>query len=123
MTIDQIIDFAQADSPIESFLPAREKILAGHPRQQLRNHYSSPCGQFHGGEWHCEPGHWRIHYSEFEYCEILDGVSVLHDDEGGQRTLRAGDRFIIPAGFRGSWEVIEACRKHYVIFEPKPASG
>ncbi|WP_414028394.1 cupin domain-containing protein, partial [Escherichia coli] len=29
------------------------------------------------------------------------------------------DRFVIPAGFQGTWEVLEACRKVYVIFEAK----
>ena len=33
--------------------------------------------------------------------------------------LRAGDRFVIPAGFRGTWEVLETCRKIYVTFEQK----
>jgi hypothetical protein len=59
-----------------------------------------------------------VHYSEHEYCEILAGHSLLHDRSGQRRELRAGDRFVIPAGFEGSWEVLETTRKHYVIFEP-----
>ena len=32
-------------------------------------------------------------------------------------TSRTGDRFVIPAGFSGTWEVIEPTRKVYAMFE------
>ncbi|HLD67170.1 MAG TPA: cupin domain-containing protein, partial [Pseudomonas sp.] len=32
-----------------------------------------------------------------------------------------GDRFVIPAGFSGTWEVLEPCRKVYVMFEQTPS--
>lgn len=101
----------------ERYLPDPSKLIAGTPWQAVSNAYSSPCGRFHSGIWESEPGHWRIHYTEFEYCEILAGESVLHGDDGSRLALRSGDRFVIPAGFRGSWEVIERCRKVYVIYE------
>ena len=44
-------------------------------------------------------------------------MSVIRDAEGNGKTVRAGDRFVIPAGFSGTWEVLETCRKVYVIFE------
>lgn len=83
------------------------------------NHYNSPCGQMNAGVWEGAIGQWTVNYTEHEYCEIVQGVSVLRDGEGNAKTLRAGDRFVIPAGFRGTWEVLEPCRKIYVIFEPK----
>ncbi|MBL4609502.1 MAG: cupin domain-containing protein [Pseudomonas sp.] len=121
MSIEQIVDFATAPTEPEHYRPAPEKVRDGDPAQSVRNHYSSPCGQFSTGTWECVPGHWDVSYSEHEYCEILEGVSILHDQEGGSRTLRAGDRFVIPAGFAGSWEVLERTRKVYVIFEPSGA--
>ncbi len=48
-----------------------------------------------------------------------DSISVLRDNDGNSKTLRTGDRFVIPAGFRGTWEVLEPCRKIYVVFEEK----
>ncbi|VVO42529.1 hypothetical protein PS704_06037 [Pseudomonas fluorescens] len=44
---------------------------------------------------------------------------MLRDNDGNSKTVRAGDRFVIPAGFRGTWEVLETCRKIYVAFEQK----
>ncbi len=117
MNIDQLINFADAQTPTDNYRPAAEKILKGDPAQSVRNHYSSPCKQFHAGEWSGDVGQWTINYTEHEYCEILQGVSVLRDKEGNAVTYRAGDRFVIPAGFSGTWEVIEPTRKVYVMFE------
>ncbi len=118
MPISDLIDFASTQTAAEHYRPAAEKIIAGDPTQWVRNHYSSPCGQFSTGIWGAEPGHWQVSYSEQEYCEILSGESILHDQQGGQRRLITGDRFVIPAGFAGSWEVIQPTTKVYVIFEP-----
>lgn len=117
MSIRQIVDFAQADTPTERYCPPGDKVLAGHPEQSVRNHYASPCGQFNAGVWEGAVGQWRVAYTEHEYCEILQGVAVIRDQDGNARTVRAGDRFVIPAGFTGTWEVLEPCRKVYVIFE------
>mgnify|MGYP003411883836 FL=1 len=117
MKIDQLINFAEAQTPADHYRPAAEKILKGDPAQSVRNHYSSPCKQFHTGEWSGDVGQWTINYTEHEYCEILQGVSVLRDKDGNAVTYRAGDRFVIPAGFSGTWEVIEPTRKTYVMFD------
>jgi uncharacterized cupin superfamily protein len=117
MNIQQIVDFAQTSPTAEHYRPAAEKVLKGDPKQSVRNHYGSPCGQFNAGIWEGAVGQWTVSYSEHEYCEILQGVSVLRDQDGNAKTVRAGDRFVIPAGFEGTWEVLEACRKVYVIFE------
>ena len=121
MNIDQIIDFAEAQTAAEHYRPVPEKILKGEPAQSVRNHYGSPCGQFNVGIWEGAPGQWTISYSEHEYCEILEGVSVIRDAAGNAKTVRAGDRFVIPAGLEGTWEVLEHCRKVYVIFEQAKA--
>ena len=98
---------------------AAEKILKGDPEQSVRNHYGSPCGQFQVGIWEGAVGQWTFNYTEHEYCEILQGVSVIRDQDGNAKTVRAGDRFVIPAGLKGTWEVLEPCRKVYVMFESK----
>ncbi len=119
MSIDSIIDFANSSATPEHYRPAPEKVLKGDPAQSVTNHYSSPCNQFHAGVWEGEPGQWTIRYTEHEYCEILQGVSVIRDEQGNAKTVRAGDRFVIPAGLVGTWEVLETCRKVYVMFEQK----
>ena len=119
MNIENIVDFSHANTTPEHYVPAPEKILKGNPEQTVYNHYNSPCGQLSAGVWEGEIGQWTVNYTEHEYCEIVQGVSVLRDEGGNAKTLRAGDRFVIPAGFKGTWEVLEACRKVYVVFEQK----
>jgi uncharacterized cupin superfamily protein len=101
--------------------PPSDRIRAGNPSQILWNHYSDPSQQFHVGFWACEPGRWVVHYTEHEYCQLLEGEARIHDGQGGQLHLKAGDQFVIPAGFVGEWETLISCRKLYVIFEPAAA--
>jgi hypothetical protein len=101
----------------EYFLPA-EKLLQGNPRQTAWMHYTDASGRFMAGIWHSERGRWKILYTEEEYCRVLEGVSVITDQAGTAVTVRAGDEFVIPAGFSGTWEVIEPTRKRFVIYEP-----
>ncbi|WP_223953968.1 cupin domain-containing protein, partial [Aeromonas caviae] len=65
-----------------------------------------------------EYGCWAVHYTEHEYCQMLEGEAVIHDEQGGRLHLKPGDQFVIPAGFVGQWETLTPCRKLYVIFEP-----
>ena len=74
--------------------------------------------KFFAGLWEAEPGCWNISYTENEFCQIVAGRSVLRDEQGGERMLAAGDNFVIPAGFRGQWEVLETTKKIYVIYQP-----
>ncbi|MBC3346224.1 cupin domain-containing protein [Pseudomonas sp. SWRI196] len=119
MSIQDIVDFSQASTAAERYRPDAAKVLKGDPEQTVFNHYSSPCGQMNAGVWEGAVGQWTVNYTEHEYCEIVQGVSVLRDNDGNAKTLRAGDRFVIPAGFKGTWEVLEPCRKIYVVFEQK----
>ncbi|MGH6820257.1 MAG: cupin domain-containing protein [Methylocella sp.] len=44
---------------------------------------------------------------------------MLTNDKGKKWILKKGDAFIIPPGFKGTWETVEKVRKHYVILMPK----
>ena len=103
--------------PELSTLPAA-KLLRGNPEQRVWNAYADPAGRLFVGHWESEPGKWSIRYTEQEYCEILAGRSVITDGRGVATAVGPGDRIVIPAGFEGSWEVLETTRKVYVICEP-----
>ena len=100
----------------EYFLPP-EKLLQGNPRQTVWMHYTDQSGRFMAGIWHSEPGRWKILYTEEEHCRMLEGISVITDQAGVEVTVRAGDEFVIPAGFSGTWEVQEPTRKYFVIYD------
>jgi uncharacterized cupin superfamily protein len=115
-----IVPFSACDTPTERSLPSAEKIISGHPLQTLLNHYTSADGTFFSGEWHCDIGAWTVNYgpSEQEFCQLIEGHVVLTHADGTQFELKAGDRFIVPAGFQGVWECKAFTRKTYVIYDP-----
>jgi hypothetical protein len=45
------------------------------------------------------------------------GRVVIEGDSGERNTFVSGDAFVVPAGFSGTWEVLEDCSKIYGIFE------
>ena len=111
-----------ADSAAEAeeyFLPA-DKLIAGHPKQTVWRHYTDPSMRFFVGLWHSEVGKWHIAYAEEEFCQMLEGTSVITDGEGRAVTVRAGESFVVPSGFVGTWEVVEPTTKRFVIYEATP---
>jgi hypothetical protein len=107
-----------AIGPGETYQPPAEKLLSGDARQTVWQQYADGSGKFFVGVWQGEVGKWKVQYTEEEYCQILQGISVITDSNGSASTVVAGDRFVLPRGFAGTWEVIEATRKLYVIYEP-----
>jgi hypothetical protein len=58
-----------------------------------------------------------VRYTENELCVLTEGKVILTSDEGEAFSFAAGDSFVVPAGFTGTWEVLEDCTKIYAIFE------
>ena len=98
----------------EEGTPAEGRLISGNPKFRSWN-VEDVDGSLFAGIWESTPGKWRIEYDEWEFCHILSGVSIITEDGGEPRTVKAGDRFVIRPGFKGSWEVIETTRKDYVI--------
>ena len=94
--------------------PAADRIISGVPTFRTWNAEEADGGLY-AGIWEATEGKWRIVYDEWEFCHILSGVSVIAEDGGKARTVRAGDSFVLRPGFVGTWEVIETTRKAYVI--------
>jgi uncharacterized cupin superfamily protein len=111
--------FGSKTIPAEHYQAAPERLISGNPQLTVWQHYTDPTGQFSVGEWQGEVGTWRVQYTEEEFCQIIEGVSTITGEDGTALTVRSGDRFVIPAGFQGTWQVLERTRKTYVIFERK----
>lgn len=99
------------------YFVAAEKLVSGNPRQTVWLEYEDATAQFSVGIWSSEVGEWRVHYTEEEYCRILEGRSVITDHTGHAVTVVAGSEFTIPSGFSGTWRVEEPTRKRFVIYE------
>jgi uncharacterized protein len=114
----QIIDFRTAVDG-EASAPAPDRLLAGDPRQRVSNYFSDATQQFHSGIWSSTPGKWRIRYSESEFCCLTRGRVVLENLTGQRWEFGAGEGFVVPAGFEGTWQVLEDCTKFYAIFDAR----
>lgn len=99
--------------PAEIGAPDPARLISGNPVFSTWN-LEERDGLF-AGIWRSTPGKWRVHYTEWEYCRILSGLSVLTEDDGPARIVRAGDSFVLRPGFTGTWEVVETTTKDYVI--------
>jgi hypothetical protein len=44
---------------------------------------------------------------------------TLESAAGESQSFAAGDAFVVPAGFEGTWTVHEDCTKFYAIFEQR----
>lgn len=111
-------DGAGAPDPVHE-RPAAEKLLAGDVRTTTWNHWTGEDERLHCGIWESSPGKVEVAYEEWEFCHFIAGTAVLTNEAGESWTLGAGDAFIIPPGFRGTWETVEPVRKHYVILLPR----
>lgn len=99
--------------------PRVERREAGAPLRETWSLYECAADGVSAGIWTCEPGRWRIEFGphEHEYFIVLEGRARIHDAEGGCTEIGPGQAVVIPAGFQGSFEVLERVRKHFVVIE------
>ena len=98
--------------------PRPERLLHGNPRRETWNLVDEPVdGRLYVGVWRCGPGHWRIEMgaNERELFTVLAGRCRVHADDGTFEEAGPGEAIVIPAGFRGSFEVLQTLTKTYAI--------
>lgn len=101
--------------------PRPERLLRGNPQRQTWNQYSNDSGEVFAGIWHCEAGAWRIEMSatEDEMFVVTQGRCRLTDEQGQAVEAGPGESLVIPAGFKGTFDVLEPMQKLYMIVERK----
>jgi uncharacterized protein len=107
------------DGSVESEVsePAADRLVAGKPVTRVANYFADPTQQFFAGHWSATRGKWRVRYTENELCVMTAGRVVIESESGERNVFVSGDAFVVPAGFAGTWEVLEDCSKIYAIFE------
>lgn len=117
MTLPKALMLVAPTGPGEEYYLSPEKLLLGNPKQTIWTQYTSPTEAFFTGIWRSEPGKWTVSYTEEEFCHMLAGTSIIASAQGPTLTVKAGDSFVIPRGFVGTWEVVEQTTKRFVIYE------
>lgn len=113
----EVVSFEQAIEPDVS-TPAVDRLLEREPEHRVWNLFTDSTQQFFVGRWSSTRGKWRVAYTENEFCHITQGRVRIAARSGRSWIFAAGDSFVIPAGFEGTWEVLEDCEKLYAIFQP-----
>jgi len=124
-TTNAITQFRLSSPPPEFDHPREDRRLDGNPLRTTWNHFTSASGEVNAGIWACEKGSWRIAFAQNkdEYFYVLEGRCRVIDEQGHAAEAGPGDAMVIPAGFKGVFEVVEAVRKHYVIVTGKISSN
>jgi len=110
------VDFPAVQPPAERYSVLHSEILSGDPVQTVTYIYTSPDNLFAAGIWTCEIGKFHIDFGRAEFIQILEGVVIVTDAGGTAKTYRAGDAFVTPKGFSGTWDVIEPIKKHFTWY-------
>ena len=112
-----IVKFDPPSTAPDIDFPREERREIGAPERRTWVLYESAPAGLVAGIWECEPGRWRIQMdpTEHEYMVVLAGRCRLHAADGAFTEAGPGEALVIPAGFAGSFEVVETLRKHFVI--------
>ena len=116
---DIILVRTEGGAPPEHGTANPAALLAGEYKTTTYNHWTGEGDRLYCGIWECTPGKVQIDYTEWEFCHFIEGEAILTHESGKSWRLKKGDGFIIPPGFKGTWETVKPVRKHYVILTPK----
>lgn len=123
MTTPAIVLLATGDQAPVVDQPGPERLVDGNPVRRTWSRYAR--GEVDCGIWECEPGAWRIDFpavpgkTREEFFHVLEGRIRLTRDDGQATEVRAGQACVIPAGFKGTFEVLEPVRKYYVMIDKR----
>jgi uncharacterized protein len=95
--------------------PAGWKVVNGEPIAKAWRCYTSKDGKRFSGLWACTRGTFEVAYDKWEFCHLLSGSCRITPDDGDPVIVRAGDAFVLDKTFKGTWEIIEDCSKHFVF--------
>ena len=98
--------------------PRPDRLVKGNPQRLTYDLYTHP--HMGCGIWQCEVGAWNIQFADNkqEFFQVIEGVVRIHDPKTDSYIeVSAGHAGIIPPAFVGTFEVIEAVKKYFVIVE------
>ncbi|TAL27098.1 MAG: DUF861 domain-containing protein [Alphaproteobacteria bacterium] len=95
----------------------KERLVSGAPKRAWKSLYSSKSDEFHTGIYECTPGSWHVTYNEDEFCTLIEGRLKMTSEQGDTQEFQAPASFVIPSGYKGTWEALTKLRKFFVIYE------
>ncbi|MCC0067573.1 MAG: DUF861 domain-containing protein [Rhodovulum sp.] len=94
-----------------------EAVIDGNPQERGALLLESADGKMVVGIWECTPyAEVFESYPGDEFCQVLSGKVTLTDADGHESTFVAGDSYVVPKGFKGTFRVVESMRKYYALY-------
>ena len=103
-------DHGKTAPTVDKGRPEPEVLHQGQVRDQDLEPFTGEDDRLYCGIWESTPGKVPIDYKEWEFCHFIEGKAVLTNEQGQEVDVKAGDGFIIPPGFKGTWETVEKVR-------------
>ena len=93
--------------------------VVGNPPQETGHlFFTNAAGNLTSGVWEASPYKEEIDgYPVDELMVVIAGTVTITDTDGVSDTFGPGDTFIMPKGFKGTWENSDTMRKFYMILE------
>ncbi len=114
-TPQHVIDFANPElAPVEFDTNDPAAVDTPYTCRSWR-HFVEPSKKATGGIWEAPQHLERCECDYDELCHLLEGHVRLTDSEGVSREFKAGDTFVVAAGFKGTWENLSTVRKVFMI--------
>jgi uncharacterized cupin superfamily protein len=101
--------------PVEHDVSDRPVSGALHPTAYTA--YTDPSGVFTAGVWACDAGTLEItDLAIDEACYLIRGEVVITDSHGNSERFVAGEAFLLPRGFVGTWHMPGPILKYNAMF-------
>lgn len=115
-----VVDAAGKNSPELEAWPEYDdqpntSVKAGNPAQSGYSIFENKTGDFQAGIWSSSPGSVYVTYEMNECFYLLEGRVRLISDDGTVTEVGPGQVMVTPAGWTGTWEILEATRKVYTL--------
>ena len=88
-------------------------VTAGQPTMKTWVLHTSADGTMMSGYWEATPGTYHATYTAYEFVHLIAGRIIITPDGGAAVTVGSGDSFVVEKDFKGTWEIVEAVRKHF----------
>ena len=96
---------------------ASDRIVAGAAHPAAYTAYTDPSGVFTVGVWACDAGTLAItDLAIDEACYLIKGEVVITDHQGNSERFVAGEAFLLPRGFTGTWHMPGPILKYNAMF-------
>ncbi|ASJ73847.1 cupin domain-containing protein [Granulosicoccus antarcticus] len=92
-------------------------IVEGNPEQGSWLYSNDTQTGTRFGIWECSAGKFNASYKSItEFCHILEGEAhITNLADGSIQTVKAGDSFVMEAGFEAQWHVPVHIKKCFAI--------